>query len=457
MIRILFISYYFPPVGGTGVQRAQKFVQYLPEEGFLPVVITGPVPRKDRWAPVDPTMSEKVSPMIPVHRVTEPTPPAPSRLRSRLERWLTIRSAFENWWSRSATDLACKVSDGSQLIFATMSPFESAQVASEASSRLKIPWVADLRDPWALDDIQIYPTRLHRRLEMAKMERLLSTASAIIMNTPTAAEAVKAAFPGLQRQKILSITNGFDGEDFCESVAPRTDGTFRIVHSGGMFTGSGLQLRSRKFYRLLGGVEPGVDILTRSPEYLLKAVEEWTVQRPEVVNDLEIILAGSLTPEDRASVKSSRAAASVQFPGFLSHDRSLHLIRTANLLFLPMHNLPIGTRCRSIPGKTFEYIASGRPILAAVPDGDARDFLGQCGTGMLCRPDDVRGMLEILDRAYSDWKSGRVTACVDKQYVSRFERRALTADLTEVFHTVLGKNQSLNEQPVAATVPATLS
>lgn len=457
MIRILFISYYFPPVGGTGVQRAQKFVQYLPDEGFLPVVITAPVPRQDRWAPVDPTMSEKVSPMIPVHRVTEPPPPSPSKLRNRLERWLNVRSTFEDWWSRSATDLACRVSDGSQLIFATMSPFESAEVASEASSRLKIPWVADLRDPWALDDIQIYPTRLHRKLEMAKMERLLSTASAIIMNTPTAAEAMKAAFPGLQRLKILSITNGFDGEDFAGSVAPRTDGKFRIVHSGGMFTSSGLQLRSRQFYRLLGGVERGVDILTRSPEYLLKAIEEWIVRRPQVGEDLEVILAGSMTPEDRAAVNSSSAAAFVQFPGFLSHDRSLHLIRTADLLFLPMHNLPVGQRCRSIPGKTFEYIASRRPILAAVPDGDARDFLSQCGTGMLCRPDDIRGMIEILDHAYFAWKTGQVSACLNEQYASRFERRALTGDLAEVFHTILGKTGTSSERPVVASLSATLS
>jgi glycosyltransferase involved in cell wall biosynthesis len=456
MIRVLFISYLFPPVGGSGVQRAQKFVQYLPEEGFLPVVVAGPALREDRWAPIDPTMLAKVPANIPVHRVADSAPPPPSRMRGRLERWLGLQSAFEQWWVRSATELACGVSDGTQLIFATMAPYESAEVASEASRRLGIPWVADLRDPWALDDIQIYPTRFHRKLEMAKMDRLLSTAAAIIMNTPAAADALKEAFPGLRHKKILSITNGFNWEDFSESVTSRTDGKFRIVHSGGMFTGSGLQLRRRNFYRLLGGVEPGVNILTRSPEYLLKAIDQWIMQRPEVGKDLEIIFAGSMTAEDRALVNSSKAAAFVQFPGFLSHEKSLQLIRTADLLFLPMHNLPPGQRCRSIPGKAFEYIASGRPILAAVPDGDARDFLRQCGTGLLCRPDDIQGMIEILDRIYSAWKEGRVPVSPNADYASRFEGHALTRDLADIFRATLEKPEISGETHVMLAEPTSL-
>jgi glycosyltransferase involved in cell wall biosynthesis len=274
---------------------------------------------------------------------------------------------------------------------------------------------------------------------MAKMERVLSTAVVIIMNTPVAAEALKAAFPRL-RQTILSITNGFDTEDFTRRVAPRTNGRFRIVHSGGMFTDFGLQLRRRHFYRFLGGVESGVNILTRSPEYLLKAIENWVSRRTEVAHDLEIVFAGSTTPEDRALVSSSNASNYVQFPGFLSHDESLTLIRTADLLFLPMHSLPPGKQCRSIPGKTYEYIASGRPILAAVPDGDAREFLRQCGTGLLCRPDDVAGMVEILDRVYDAWKTGRNLVSLNADYASRFERRALTHDLATVLSAVLSKS-----------------
>lgn len=455
MTRVLFISHLFPPVGGTGVQRAQKFVQYLPDEGFLPIVVAGPAREGDRWAPIDHTMTQKVPTNIPVYRVAGPVPPPPSKLRSRLERWAGLPSAFKQWWVHAATELACSVADGAHLIFATMSPYESAHVAREASSRLGIPWVADLRDPWALDDIQIYPSFLHRKFEMTKMEGLLSTAAAIIMNTPVAAEDLKRAFPRLEQKTIVSITNGFDSEDFCGSIGSRTDTKFRIVHSGGMFTGSGLQLRNRNFYRGFGGVEKGIDILTRSPEYLLRAIEQWIVRRPQVSSDLEIIFAGTITPDDRALVNQSKAANFVQFRGFISHDESLRLIRTADLLFLPMHNLPLGKRCRSVPGKTYEYIASGRPILAAVPDGDAREFLRQCGTGFTCRPDDAKGMIEILDRVYLAWKDGRRCVCLNTDFVSRFERRILTHALADVFRVTLRKSRfAIQTQAMFAKSPA---
>src|ERR1700687_1948797 len=101
MMKILFLAYYFPPVGGSGVQRALKFVQYLPLEGFLPVVVAGPggpASPEDRWAPRDSSLSALIPPEVSVHRV--PAPPALSTdlLKRRLERWLALRSSFEKWW-----------------------------------------------------------------------------------------------------------------------------------------------------------------------------------------------------------------------------------------------------------------------------------------------------------------------------------------------------------------------
>lgn len=268
------------------------------------------------------------------------------------------------------------------------------------------------------------------------MKKVLSTASVIIMNTHAASAALKEKVPSLRDKPILTITNGFDGEDFTREVSPRSDRKFRIVHSGGMFTDSGLQLRRRKFYRLLGGVEAGVDILTRSPKVLLDAVTCWGSRRPEIKNDIDIVFAGNTTTRDREIVQSSPVSGLARFAGYLSHGESLSLVRTADLLFLPMHNLPPGTRCRSIPGKTFEYMASGRPILAAVPDGDARDFLGQCGTGLLCRPDDVEGMIRILDQVYSAWKAGTRIVSPNVEYVKQFDRRTLTRSLAAVLEAV---------------------
>jgi glycosyltransferase involved in cell wall biosynthesis len=436
MVKVLFIAYYFPPVGGAGVQRSLKFVQYLPTEGFIPVVITGPASSEDRWTPHDRSLMSSVPSVVPIYRAEGPMPGRSSGFRSRLARCLSLPSSFSQWWIRSAVELAHRVTEGEQLIFATMSPFESSEVAHTLSKRLGIPWVADLRDPWALDEMQVYLTQAHRKLEMCRMERLLSSASLIVMNTPEASTALKHTFPSLRRKEVITITNGFDREDFVSLIAPRQDNKFRIVHSGYLHTDNGLQLRKRRFYRLLGGAEPGVDILTRSHTILLEAIARWLSERPEVGQHVELVFAGQTSKEDRAFANCSGVASLVQFTGYVTHDESVELVRTADLLFLPMHNLPPGKRSRIVPGKTYEYMASGRPILAAVPDGDARDYLKRSGSALICRPDDVSGMIRVLDSVYTAWKSGKNVVNRDNDFIAQFERRNLTHALARAFYRV---------------------
>lgn len=437
MTKVLFIAYYFPPTGGAGVQRALKFVQYLPSEGVLPVVITGPSSPDSRWTPHDRSLMSSIPDCVSIHRISGSVPQEVSRLRRRVKRWLAQPKEFSKWWIKSATELAANVARDEALIFATMSPFESGEIAGELSLRLHLPWVADLRDPWALDEMEYYPSALHRRLEMRKMERVLSTASLIIMNTSEAAAALRSAFPRLRDQRIVSIPNGFDSADFSSPVASRRDGKFRIVHTGYLHTDSGTRLRKRMFYRVLGGVQAGVDILTRSHTVLLEAVARCCERHPEIRSAVEIVLAGNASPEDEEVVSASPVADLVRMPGYLSHAESLHLVRTADLLFLPMHNLPAGRRSRIVPGKTYEYMASGRPILAAVPDGDARDFLERCGTASICRPNEITAMVALIERAYSAWSNQEPAPCWNETFVRQFERRALAHTLAGAFHSLL--------------------
>jgi glycosyltransferase involved in cell wall biosynthesis len=435
-MKLLFLAYYFPPLGGSAVQRARKFAQYLPVEGFRVSVITAPITAKDLWAPKDSSLTESMT-GVSVHHV-DGAPPDPSgKLGQRVSRILGVPSAFSKWWVKSAVDLSVKVASDADLILATMSPFESAIAAGELSARLKIPWIADLRDPWALDETIIYPTLLSRKIEMLKMERSLSSAALIIMNTPQAARDVKRDLPALRKNNIIAITNGFDAEDFSEALICRTDSRFRIVHSGIMLTKAGLQLRNRKLYRFLGGVERGVDIITRSPEYLLRAVENWHSSQPEIKDDVELWFAGNGSSEDHHLFSTSKMAGCVRAVGHLPHKESLQLIRTADLLFLPMHNLPPGRRCRSIPGKAYEYMASGRPILAALPEGDARDILTECGTAFVCLPDDVENMTRILREVYAAWKHGNPTIKKNDEFLDGFTRKHLTHTLAISLRSVI--------------------
>ena len=127
--------------------------------------------------------------------------------------------------------------------------------------------------------------------------------------------------------------------------------------------------------------------------------------------------------------------------GYLPHDESVDLIRTADLLFLPMHDLPPGVRATIVPGKTYEYLASGTPILGAVPAGDARDFLLASGRAVVCDPDDVEGMSRAIEAEISR-PSGRPPFSVEgDKFLAAFERDRLAGRLAEVFDGVLGTQQ----------------
>ena len=441
MTKVLLIAYFFPPTGGGGVQRALKFVQYLPEDGFAPTVLTGPASPDDHWAPQDRSLVGEIPGDVPVHRVTSTMPPTPGAWRRRLERWAPVSSSFSRWWVPAAVEAGERVAPGHDLILATMSPFSSGEVGRRLSERTGIPWVADLRDPWALDEMQVYPTAVHRWYERRRMERLLSTAALVVMNTPEAAAALQRELPGLRDAHVVTITNGYDSADFDEPLPPRSDTTFRIVHSGHLHADAGV----RWTQRLLGGARSDVDIVTRSHSLLLEALERWSAARPEIADQVELVLAGRITDEDRRLVTEARVASMVRLLGYVSHAESVRLVRDADLLFLPMQNLPAGERSRIVPGKTYEYMAAGRPILAAVPEGDARDFVAGCGTALLCRPDDVEGMARLLDQAYEAWKGETAAPRSDTAFVARFERRHLTRILAVALRGVLSETREAAE------------
>jgi glycosyltransferase involved in cell wall biosynthesis len=417
-----------------------KFVKYLPENGYLPIVITGPGKTHNEWTPKDNTLIRELSSDVPVYRVQTIVPVDKSRFRSRLYRLLLLQKPFSKWWISSAIEIGKKVCEREtiDLIYATMSPFESARVGAYLSVMFKIPWVADLRDAWALDEIQVYPSFIHRMKEKSRMHAALQNAASIIMNTSVASSALKDNFPDFQNKHINTITNGFDKKDFDSTLTPRSDGKFRLVHSGSFLTDYGLSLRKkRKYYEFIGGMQRGVDIATRSFLCLFDALERVQKEKPNVIRNLEIFLIGNISESDKDFLMNSKYRDSCIIKGYLSRDESLQIVRSADLLFLPMHNVLEGNYSTSVPSKIYEYMASGRPILGAVPDGDARNFLQKCGSGFICRPDDVEGMKKILIDVHDAWDVGRLNTKVDNDYIKNFERKYLTTQLAEVFNTVL--------------------
>jgi glycosyltransferase involved in cell wall biosynthesis len=316
-----------------------------------------------------------------------------------------------------------------------MAPYESAEAAATIARESKRPWVADLRDPWALDEMIVHPTILHRGRERRHMRRQLSTASALVISTREAERRVREAFPDLASKPIVTIPNGYDPADFGGAAPQRRDSAFRIVHTGYLHTELGLRHRkTARIRELLGGSVKGLDILTRSHVYLLEAIDRLIGEDPSLASTIEVHLAGVLSETDK---KIAERSPVVRLLGYVPHRETVDLMRTADLLFLPMHDLPPGTRAGIVPGKTYEYIASGRPILAAVPDGDARDILEEARTAHLCRPADADAMVRILRAEIERWRAGETPPDPNPDLLRRFDYRELARQLADVFDQVV--------------------
>ncbi|HSC92514.1 MAG TPA: hypothetical protein VLB86_12725, partial [Gaiellaceae bacterium] len=235
--------------------------------------------------------------------------------------------------------------------------------------------------------------------------------------------------------RVHAIPNGYDAADFDEPVAPAGDGTFRIAHTGLLHTGLGRDhRRAAGLRRLLGGSLGEVDILPRSHIYLLEAVDRVLAEAPELRGRLRVELAGALAEQDRAVIRTDV----VEALGYVPHRDAVRLLRRADLLFLPMHDVAPGYRTRIVPGKTYEYLASRRPILAAVPIGDARDLLEASGNALVCAPADVETMTRLIrDEATSALANGRRP---DRAVpgIERFERRRIAEQFASVLDEAVG-------------------
>src|SRR5262245_31866259 len=235
---IVFLAYHFPPVGGGGVQRNVKFARYLPSYGYAPTVVTGPGRPSGHWTPHDGTMLEEVSDAGAIARTPGPEPDvSDGTVRGALERRLLLKSNWTRWWHRTAVETGVEAAPADvKLVYASVVPYDVAETAAELARALGVPWVADLQDPWALDETWLYPTAAHRALDRRRMRERLGAADAIVMNTPEAKTRLLEHFPELKSRLVVSIPNGFDAPDYSVQPAPRDDAKFRIVHTGYLHT-----------------------------------------------------------------------------------------------------------------------------------------------------------------------------------------------------------------------------
>ncbi len=437
-------------MGGGGVQRISKFCKYLPLFDYCAVVVAAK--SKYYGHPDDRVLNQEVKD-IPRYDIDIEPPTINSCFQriteSDLGRFFNLHQIQLTYRAQRAGQIAIQ-KEKPDLICASVSPFPMAQVAGMLSEKYHIPWVLDMRDPWALDPIQCYATKLHYYHDLRTMKRACRRANAVIMNTPDSLDAARKSFPNINSHKFTCITNGWDAEDFKSFTYP---GVFRdpvnpmtIVHTGVFHTRSALSqnLSAKKSFkdswkRLKNAVKYSVgnsNLLTRTPNYLFQAISFLLKQKKISKTDVRVIFAGDCTSEDITLAQMHGVDEMVEFRGYLDHDQSVQLLNKADVLFLPLHE-PEGGLPLIVPGKTYEYLAAQRPILAAVPKGDIRRFVEKAGLGYVCNPTDVAQIASMLLGLIERYRSRTgLRVSPNHSFIGQFERKNLTEQLAVLFDKV---------------------
>ncbi len=436
-------------MGGIGVQRVVKFCKYLPLYNYLPIVVAAKSTPANHST--DSTLMGEVK---DIQRYLIETPNRNLFYRhladSILGRMLKMDKA--PWYNDAIKTCNIVINkEKPQLIYTTVSPFPMANVAREVSAEHNIPWVLDMRDPWALDPIQYYPTKFHYWHDLYAMKRACLEADAVIMNTPDAHEAIISNFSDINPTKFSYITNGWDADDFEKFHFPNVikdlGKPLTIVHTGVFQTEYAMMVNptARKNIKGRGKTIKDVikfsvgnpNLLTRTPHYLFKAISQLLEEQKISKSDIRLVFAGSYTSEDKKLAKFHQVEEMVDFLGYVNHDESVKLLNKADVLFLPLHEpekmLPL-----IVPGKTYEYLAAKRPILATLPEGDTRRFVKESGLGYICDPSSVEQIALSLYQLVHAYKSpAGISVNPNLHFIDQFERKKLTEQLVTLFNETI--------------------
>ncbi len=433
MTRLLVVAYYFPPKGGAGTQRFAKFCKFLPEFGVAPVVLGAGAGEHNRNAPTDdPSLLGGMR--ADVERVDAAARPSASQwLRRKLRLHLD-----EDEWAAAAEVRALDMAQRHRVdaVVTTLSPWASYRVGLRLQRELGLPWIVDLRDPWALDGWRCYRSFVHARADLAHMRRALRTADWVIANVPEARREFIAL--GASPQRTVVIPNGFDAEDFADvSRARHDDGRCHVVHMGTFHPADSREgfTRDRPLLRRHRQIAP----LGRTGFYLLHALAKLRDAAPEQFARLAVHLYGKaddthLALADRLGVRSA-----LTVHGYVPHRESIAALCRADAVFVPLHDVPPGERALVVPGKLYEALASERPVLAALPPGDGADLVRHLDAGLVAPPTDADAIAAALRRIVAEHATGTPMRGCDRARLLPFTRRALTGLLAEVVRAAVAR------------------
>jgi glycosyltransferase involved in cell wall biosynthesis len=406
---VLFISYFFPPMGGGAVLRALKFAKYLPAFGWRPLVVAGGGGYHVR----DESLVAEVPAAAVVRRPggrggdRPPSRALAARAGRRLSR--EVRRVFSfpdiySWFGRPAYDEARRLlaENDAKLIFSTAPPYTSHVVAARLAREAGVPLVLDYRDAWADNPFDRPPTPLHRRRAARAEAAVLGAAEAVVAVTEGMAPSYRRRLSA--DKPVVVITNGYDEEDFDEDV-PAASGPFVVAYSGQLYG-------------------------SRTPWTFLEAASRFARRRGLAESEFVVRFAGPVGRKVMARAKASGVC--VEAPGVLGHREAVRAMRAAGANVLIIGSTP-GAEA-TLTGKIFEYLRAGRPILALVPpEGEAAALVREFDAGVVVSPEDA----EAAEAALEVFYEGRGSAPRPVPAgLERFGRRRLTAELAALFDDV---------------------
>ena len=402
MKKVLIITYYWPPSGGAGVQRVLKLVKYFRSVGWEPVVYTADdaeypitdnslfkdipegvtVWKQKIWEPYNlykKFIGQKKEQKVYSGFMTSKKPSLAQKLSVFIRGNFFIPDARMFWIKPSIKYLIEKLKKNPvDAMISSGPPHTTHLIAKGVKEKLNIPWIADFRDPWTNIDfydqlnLTALADRKHKRLEKSVLQK----ADKVV----TVSWSWADDFKKIMNRDIEVITNGFDEDDFSETVTvPETK--FVMAHIGSLNA-------------------------DRNQPVLWQALKELINENTEFKNDLVIRLVGKNDFSVNQSLEANGLKQHCDFIDYLPHSKVGVLQKSAAVLLLLLNNTP--NIKGIIPGKLFEYLAAGNPILmAGNTTGDSARIVNETKAGVICDFAEKEKMKTAILNFYADWKSGK--------------------------------------------------
>ncbi|HZW38111.1 MAG TPA: glycosyltransferase [Ignavibacteriaceae bacterium] len=423
MYKVLVLAYYFPPLGLSGVQRTTKFVKYMKDYNWEPVVLTTDIigyyaydytllkELEEKNIHIERVSGNNINSLLSKKKIIKMPPEILRKIFSRLSSIFYVPDNKTNWSKKAyqkAKELLSK--EHFDLIFVSGPPFSAFNTGLKLKNEFGIPLVVDYRDLWLDNQFIFYPTPFHRSLIKSMEYKVLKGADNIIATNRRMKEKIIDNYGFLSFEDIYIVPHGYDPQDF-ENLKPEEKMTkkMRITYAG-------------VFYEYI------------TPKYFLKAFKMLLKERPDVANNIELNFIGILREENKKLIRKLKITEYIKEHGYINHKEALSKMMSSDLLWTMIGK---GRNADTISmGKVFEYFGTRKPVLFCVPDGAIKSSAEEYKASFITHPYDVRQIKNALLDIYNLWVAKNLPT-PDEEFIEKHRRDFLTEQLIKQFQLVV--------------------